>query len=269
MNREEFERIANDELDGTATSAEREALALHLAASASAREQFEALREMFVKLQGVGLEEAPPDLKASVARAIVAQRREQAPVSRSAGWMDFLGGLFRAPSFRSALTFASGVGVGAAAIAMVAGNLVGSGHLATSDLSGTMAPPPAADEGYVVAAQTLRLDGITVTADTRRTSGGVILRIAATGDGASGAEIAAAFDRGALHAAALRMEPPSAGEFEVGPDAVRVKLAGAGGCVLSLRSSSEAAHLAPLELELRAGGRSVRAELRTDSSESK
>jgi hypothetical protein len=265
MNRENFERIANEELDGVAAPAEREALRRHLAESTSAREQFEALREVFVRLKNVGLEEAPPDLKPSVARAIVAQRREAVPVSRSAGWMEFVGGLFR-PNLRSALTFASGVGVGAAAIAIVAGNLVGSNHAMTSDLSGTMAPRSTPAEERPVGVQTLQISGITVTADTRRTSDGVILRMVASGNGASGANITAAFG-GALHPVALRMEPPSAGEFEIDTDRVRVTLSGEGACVLSLRS--ESAHLAPLELELRAAGRSVRAELKTDSSESR
>jgi hypothetical protein len=266
MKRDEFERIANDELDGIATPAEREALRRHLAESASAREHFEALRVVFVRLKNVGLEEAPPDLKPSVARAIVAQRREPVPVKRSAGWMEWVGGLFRAPNLRSALTFASGVGVGAAAIAIVAGNLVGSGHVETSALSGTMAPRSTAAGERAVSTERLQLNGITVTADTRRTSDGVLLRLVATGDGASGAELTAAFG-GALHPVALRMEPPSAGEFEVGASEVRVRLAGEGAWVLSLRS--EAAHPAPLELELRAGGRSARAELKTDSSESR
>ena len=48
-----------DQLDGVATPAEREALERHMAENASAREQFEALRSVFVRLKKVGLEEAP------------------------------------------------------------------------------------------------------------------------------------------------------------------------------------------------------------------
>jgi len=165
------------------------------------------------------------------------------------------------------MTFASGVGVGAAAIAIVAGNLLGDGHVGTSDLSGTMAPRPTATVGGAAGAGILQLKGVTVTADTRRTSGGVILRLVATGSGANGANVSVTFGRGALHPVALRMDPPSAGEFEVGPDGVRLLLSGAGACTLSLRS--ESAHPAPLELKLRAGDRSVRTELRMDSSESR
>lgn len=267
MNRDEFERIANDELDGVASPAERETLRRHLDESAGAREEFEALREVFAKLKKVGLEETPTDLRQSVLRAIMAQRREQVPVSRSAGWKEFLGGLLRVPDLRGAMTFVSGVGIGAAAIAIVAGNLAGSRHIGSSELTGTMAPRPAESAGRLVESRTLEASGVTVRADTRRTADRVILRLVANGEGATGARITAAFDRGALLPTTLRMEPPSAGEFELDGTSLRITLSGPGSYSLSLHC--ESAHTAPLDLELRAGEQTVRTKLGTDSSESR
>ncbi|HET9950797.1 MAG TPA: hypothetical protein VFS09_03270 [Candidatus Eisenbacteria bacterium] len=267
MNRKDFERIANDELDGVATPAESESLRRHLAENAGAREEFEALREVFQRLNRVELEEAPPGLRQSVLQATVAQRREAAPVNRNAWAKTFLGGLLQAPNLRGAMTFASGLGVGAAAIAIVAGSLVGGRHADFSGMTGTMAPPKSESAGRLLESRTLELNGIKVTADTRRTADGVILRIEATGTGASGARIAAAFDRGALLPVALRMDPQSADEFEIGASSLWFTLSGAGTHTLSLRS--ESAHSAPLDLELRAGGESVRTKLRTDFSESR
>ena len=267
MNRKDFERIANDELDGVATPAESEVLRRHLAENAGAREEFEALREVFLGLKRVGLEEAPPGLRQSVLNATVAQRREAAPVNRN-GWANtFLGGLLQVPNLRGAMTFASGLGVGAAAIAIVAGSLVGGRHVDIPGMTGTMAPPKAESVGKLLESRTLELHGITVTADTRRTADGVILRIEATGTGASGARITAAFDRGALLPVALRMDPQSADEFEIGASSLWFTLSGAGTHTLSLRS--ESAHSAPLDLELRAGDEAVRTKLRTDFSESR
>ena len=267
MNRKDFERIANDELDGIALPAESEALRRHLAEDAAAREEFEALREVFLKLKRAGLEEAPPGLRQSVLHATVAQRRDGTPVNRD-GWLrTFLGGLLQVPNLRGAMTFASGLGVGAAAVAIVAGSLVGGRHAEYPGMTGTMAPPQAPSADRILDSRTLELKGIKVSADTRRTADGVILRIDASGPGASGARISAAFDRGALLPTALRTDPRSADDFELDGSSLRFTLSGAGTHTLSLRS--ESAHSAPLELELRAGDEAVRATLRTDVSESR
>jgi len=267
MNRKDFERIANDELDGAASPAESEVLRRHLAESADAREEFEALREVFLKLDNAGLEEAPPGLRQSVLHATVAQRREMTPVNRNDWVKAFLGGLLQVPNLRGAMTFASGLGVGAAAIAIVTGSLVGGRHVEIPGMTGTMAPPRSESAGRILDSRTLELNGIKVTADTRRTADGVILRIETTGTGAGGAKITAAFDRGALLPVTLRMDPRSADEFEIGESSLWFTLSGAGVHTLTLRN--ESAHSAPLDLELRAGEEAVRASLRTDFSESR
>jgi anti-sigma factor RsiW len=267
MKPEEFDRIANDELDGVATPAEREALHAHLAGHPEARERYRELSDLFATLKRVGLEESPPDLRASVMRAIDERSRPAgATARRSEGWVDFFKGLLRVPSWRSALTFGSGVGIGAAAIVLVAGNPVGGARYGADDLSGTMIPRGAVRSGERVEARTLEADGLTISADTRRTTDGVVLRIDASGDGANGAEVIATFDGGALHPVALRLDPPSAGDVEVGSDRVRIGLTGAGSFTLSFHT--EGAGTAPLDLELHAGARTTRAALRTDSRES-
>ena len=108
------------------------------------------------------------------------------------------------------MTFASGLGVGAAAIAIVAGGVVGGATpICFPGMTGTMAPPRAESAGRLIESRTLELQGIKVTADTRRTADGVILRIEATAPGASGARVTAAFNRGALLPSALRIDPRS------------------------------------------------------------
>lgn len=267
MNREEFERIANDELDGVATPMEKEALRRHLTENPTDRERFEALREVFARLKRVGMEEPPPDLRKRTMRAIAPRGAERVPVSRLAWLGELVGGFLRPLDLRGALTFASGVGVGAAAIVIVTGNVVGSGHVRSSDLSGTMAPRPTVAERSSAVERTLRLDGLTVTASTWRTTGGVTLRIAADGDGAQGARLRAAFDRGALHPVALRMDPPTAGEIGGDADGVLITWSGPGTCFITLRSTT--AQSAPFDLELQAGDKSARAELEPGSSGSR
>lgn len=263
MNRDEFIRIANEELEGTASAGDREILRRRLAENAEARGEYEALRNVFTRLKSVELEEAPSDLKASVLRATVAQRREQASVNRSSGWLHTLGDLLRVPNLRGAMTFASGLGVGAAAILIVTSSSVGNRHDASQDLIGTMAPRPA-DTGALVATRTLQGTDVQVTADTRRTSDGVILRIEATGTGAKDAQITATFDRGALRPSSLRMDPPSAGEFEVTSDQIHIVFSRAGTFTLALRA--ESARTGPLDLELRGMGGTTRATLETNRS---
>jgi hypothetical protein len=266
MTREEFERIANDELDGVATPADREALRTYLSGHPDAQHRFRDLNDLFARLKEVGLVDPPADLRPSVWRAIEAQQRAAATARRSGGWREIVGGLFRAPAWRGALTFASGVGVGAAAIAIVAGHLVGGARIDSSDLSGAMMPRSAGHDGDIVDARTLEANGLTVSADTRRTSDGVVLRIAASGGGADGAELVATFDGGALHPEALRWDPPSASDVAVGPNRIRIGLQGEGTVTVTLRS--EDAHPAPLKLELRSGAQSSRTALKADSAES-
>ncbi|HSQ58913.1 MAG TPA: hypothetical protein VLT84_00535 [Acidobacteriota bacterium] len=265
MNAEEFDRIADDVLDGTASAADREALKAHLAEHPEARERYRTWTGLFEALKAVGLEESPSDLRPDVMRAIVAQHRRAGTSVSRPGWAEFLQGLVRAPSWRSALTFGSGVGVGAAAIALVAGNLVGGTRNDASDFSGAMMPRGARPTGTAVETATLRTETVSVTAGTRRTAEGVVLRIDASGDGVDGAAVLATFDAGALRPEALRMDPPSAGEVGLTGNTIRIDFTGAGSFTFSLRT--EEARTAPLDLELHDGARISRTTLRTGSNE--
>jgi len=264
MNREEFDRTAMDALDGVAAPHEKAALEGYLNRNPEARDRYRDWKELFDSLHAVGLEEAPPALKSNVMRSVADRRRAAAPAR---GWVESLRDLFRAPAWRSAMTFASGVGVGAAAIAIVAGNLGGGSRFESSEFSGAMIPRSAQVSGAIVEVRTLEAEGLLVSVGTRRTPNGVVVRIEANGGGADGSELVANFDGGALHPAAFRIDPPSAGEVAVGPGRIRVGLQGAGTFTLSLRT--EEARTAPLELELRSGAQSSRAVLRTDSVESR
>jgi hypothetical protein len=267
MNREEFDRIANEELDGVAGPEAKAALRAYVDRDAEARDRYRDWKELFDSLDAAGLEDAPPHLVSSVMRAVVAQRRADVPVRRLAGWTEAIWSLVQVPAWRSALTFASGVGVGAAAIALVAGTLVGGGRIEPSVLSGTMLPHGAGRSGSAVEVRTLELDGMLVSVSARRTAEGLVLRVEANDVAAKGSELLATYDGVALRSTALRIDPPTAGEVEVGPNRIRIGLEGAGAFTLSLHT--EEAPTAPLHVELRSGARSSRTTLRTDSFESR
>ncbi|HEY6572292.1 MAG TPA: hypothetical protein VI198_03145, partial [Candidatus Eisenbacteria bacterium] len=100
MNREQFERIANDEVDGIATPEEREALRKHLDGSPEARESFRELQELVGTLNQVGLENPPPDLKPAILRATTKRAASSAPVTEGGFWRSLLAGIFHSVPWR-------------------------------------------------------------------------------------------------------------------------------------------------------------------------
>jgi len=265
VNREQFERIANDEVDGVATPEEREALRRHLDGNPEARDSYRELQELVGTLNQVGLESPPPDLKPSILRAATSRAKAPAPVTVGGFWRSLLAGVFRSVPWREAVPFAAGVGVGVLAIAMVSGNLVGNSRDSLSNLRGTMMPqdthrgePPAEKKVVAVA-------GARVTVTTWESGSDVTLRIEVE-PGLAG-EAAVEVSGSNLRLSNLRVSPPGAGNATVGPTGIRIGQRageGVGEYVLQLRS--EEAHPAPLEVLVRSGGQFARTAVMVGSS---
>lgn len=265
MNREQFERIANDEVDGIATPEEREALRKHLDGNPEARDSYRELQEMVGTLNQVGLETPPPDLKPSILRATTQRSDSSAPVTEGGFWRSLLAGIFHSVPWREAVPFAAGVGVGVLAIAMVSGNLVGSSRDSLSNLRGTMMPRDAHRGAAPADKQVVDLAGARVALSTWMTGSSVTLRI----EIASGPEAETSVEvvGTKLQLSDLRISPPGAGDATVGPAGIRIGQRGgerSGEYVLLLRG--EEAHPAPLEILIRSGGQSARTAVMVDSS---
>ena len=263
MNREEFERIANDEVDGVATPQEREALRDHLAGNPEAREWYRALHETIGTLNQVGLESPPPDLKPSILRAATSRSTTSAPVTEQGFWRSLLAGAFHAFPWREAVPFAAGVGVGVLAIALGSGNLVGSSR--DSNLRGAMVPRDSHRGAAQAAKQVIAAGEARVTVTSWATGPDVTLRIEVVPGSADDAAVEVTGTN--LQVSDLRMSPPGAGHATVSPTGIRIgqhASDGVGEFVVQLRG--EEAHRAPLEILVRSGRQSARAGVVVGSS---
>lgn len=265
MNREQFERIANDEMDGIATPEEREALRNHLEGNPEARESYRELQELAGTLNRVGLENPPPDLKPSILRATTLRAASSAPVTEGGFWRSLLGGVFRSVPWREAVPFAAGVGVGVLAIAMVSGNLVGSSRDSLANLRGTMMPRDAHSAAPPVDKQDVVVAGARVSVTTWKSGADVTLGIEVTAgpEGETAIEVIGS----KLQLSDLRIDPPGAGHATVGPAGIQIgQHAGEGVGEYVLRLRAEEAHPAPLEILVRSGEQTARTAVMVDSS---
>ncbi|MEK7347652.1 MAG: hypothetical protein AABZ94_02150 [Candidatus Eisenbacteria bacterium] len=265
MNREQFERIANDEVDGVASPEEREALRRYLDGNQEARDSYRVLLEMVGTLNQVGMEIPPPDLKPNILRATTLRAKASAPVTEEGFWRSLLAGVFRSVPWREAVPFAAGVGVGVLAIAMVSGNLVGSSRDSLASLRGTMMPRDAHRGAPPADRQVVAVAGARVTVTMWESGSNVTLRVEVE-PGLAG-ETAVEITGSSLQLSDLRISPPGVGDATVGPTGIRIGQRageGIGEYVLQLRG--EEAHPAPLEVLVRSGGQSARTAVMVDSS---
>ena len=261
MNREQFERIANDEVDGIATPEEREALRHHLAGNPEAREWHRALHETVGTLNQVGLETPPPDLKPSILRAATSRSSTSAPVTEEGFWRSLFAGMFRGVPWREAVPFAAGVGVGVLAIGLVSGNLVGSSR---DSLRGAMVPRDA-HRGAAPATETIVAGEALVTVATWTTGPDVTLRIRVVPGSTDDAAVEVTGQD--LQFSDFRMSPPGVGHATVGPTGIRIGQRasdGVGEFVVQWHAGE--AHRAPLGIVIRSGGQSARTEVVAGSS---
>ena len=263
MNREQFERIANDEVDGIATPEEREALRHHLAGNPEAREWHRALHETVGTLNQVGLESPPPDLKPSILRATASRAKTSAPVTEEGFWRSLFAGIFRGVAWREALPFAAGVGVGVLAIGLVSGNLVGSSRDSQAYLRGAMVPRDSHRDA--APATTIIAGEARVTVTSWASGPDLTLRIEVVPGSAEDAAVEVTGKD--LRFIDFRMSPPGVGHATVGPTGIRIGQRASddtGEFVVQLRG--EEAHRAPLEVMVRSGGQSARTEVVVGSS---
>jgi hypothetical protein len=265
VNREQFERIANDEIDGIASPEERDALRRHLAGNPEARERFRELQEVVGALDQVALEDPPAHLKPIILGAVTPRARASAPVTEVGFWRSLAAGIFQSVPWREAVPFAAGVGVGVLAIAFVSGNLVGSSRDDLANLRGTMVPQDANRGTPVMDSKTLSVAGATVVATAHGNAPEVVLELEVRPAPAGDTEVEIASRN--YRARDLRIDPPGAGDATVGPTGIRIgHRAGEGTGKYVLHLHHEAARPARLEIVVRSGGQSVRAELTADLS---
>jgi len=265
VNREQFERIANDEVDGIATPEEREALRHHLAGNPEAREWHRALHETVGTLNQVGLESPPPDLKPSILRAATSRSSTSAPVTEEGFWRSLLAGVFHAVPWREAVPFAAGVGVGVLAIALGTGNLVGSARDNSANLRGAMVPRDSHRGAAQAAKQSIVAGAARVTVTSWATGPDVTLQIEVVPGSADDADVE--ITGANLQISDLRMSPPGAGHATVGPTGIRIGQRasdGVGEFVVQWRN--EEAHRARLEIMVRSGKESARTAVMAGSS---
>lgn len=265
MNREQFERIANDEIDGIATPEEREALREYLDGNPEARDSYRDLREMVGTLNQVGLESPPSDLKPSILRATTSRAEAPAPVTEGGFWRSLLARVFHSVPWREAVPFAAGVGVGVLAIALVSGNIVGSSRDGLVNLRGTMMPRAAHRDAPAAEQKVITVAEARVAVTTWQSGSSVTLRIEV--DPGATAEAVVEISGSTLQISNLSIDPPGAGDATVGPTGIRIGQRagdGVGEYVLQLRG--EEAHMAPLEIVVRSGGQAARTAVMAGSS---
>jgi hypothetical protein len=129
-----YERLMQDELEGTARPEDSARLRAHLAADAGARARFEELRLVFQVLGQVEMAEAPAGIREHVLRAIATD-----PVRR-AGWLSDLRAAFaRRPALTFTYSFAGGALAATIVFALVTGRVMLPGP-GEAPVTGTMAP---------------------------------------------------------------------------------------------------------------------------------
>ncbi len=224
MNRNELDRLIQDELEGLATPEARERLRQILAGSEEARSRREELAAVFQALDQVVRERAPVEIEEGVLAAIAADhetaaaRRSRTDTARAArprwagpGW---------------AAPFLAGAVAGGLVIALVAGPLGLRGRTGLP-VSGTLPPPEA--EAPRTGVPGLSRDGLPAV---RQVAGGVQVRFAAPRG--AGSELTLAYDPQALAPLALRWARAGNHRATLEPGLVRLELAEGDQGVLTL-----------------------------------
>ena len=135
MIRDEFERIAEAVLEGTANTREREQLEAHVASDPQAGEVWADLRVAHVALADAELEPLPAGLRGEILRSVRFPRPE-----RSSWWSEILASFRARPVLAYGATFAVGLAVGILALGAWRGGFEASRELAPSTVATTTTP---------------------------------------------------------------------------------------------------------------------------------
>ena len=167
MTRDEFERIAEAVLEGTANARERELLEAHVASDPEAGEIWADLRVAHVALADAELEPLPAGLRGEILRSVRFSRPE-----RTSWWSEIVASFRARPVLAYGSTFAVGLAVGILALGAWRGGFEAGRELAPSTVATTTTPEqpvaaaPVAIEvgGAGIAVSTAPVaDGATVT----------------------------------------------------------------------------------------------------------
>jgi hypothetical protein len=135
MTRNEFERIAEAVLEGTANAREREQLEAHVVSDPQAREIWADLRVAHVALADAELEPLPAGLRGEILRSVRSSRSEG-----SSWWSEILASFRARPMLAYGSTFAVGLAVGILALGAWRGGFDASRKLAPSTVATTTTP---------------------------------------------------------------------------------------------------------------------------------
>jgi hypothetical protein len=140
MTREEFERIADAVLEGTADTSEQERFARHVSSDPQARETWSDLQTAHAVLAQVHLDPVPQGLHAEILRAIRNESRQH----QTSWWSEILATFRARPVLAYGTTFAVGLAAGILAFGTLSGGWESGRKLAPSTVATLPAQPEAA-----------------------------------------------------------------------------------------------------------------------------
>lgn len=258
MIEETWERMMQDELDGTNSPAESARLHAWLAGDEAGRARFTELRALFEALGRVGLAEAPAGIRESVVREI---HSDAGVRPRRAGWFADLEAAFRHhAALRYTYPLAAGGIAGILAFSLLS---TGSGprDLTRLPVTGTMVPASPGESA--LSTERLELEGAVLTLETRRSAAGLDLRLA--GHSSRRMEIAVAYEGASVRPSGLSRLGPEARQVVLLPG--RLQVEGSGEIDYALHFEVEAgAPASSIRVSLRAGTERVQRDVQVSKA---
>lgn len=249
MNDDEFDRLLDSVLDGSATDDERVALERHMGAHPEMAMRRESREEVFAMLHG-----GPwPEVPAGVRERILAAVRE--PERPGPAWRRALESLVaRRPGLSLAYAGTLGLVAGSLLSLIAIGAIGRDGHEAL--VSGTMTPPPHRERAFL-ARGAIELGNVHIDMKTWRDGDAVQLAVEAQGPGPL--DLALTFEPAELRL--MSVVPPDDPTATVAVAGGRIEIAAPAPTQFEFRLRSLVARPAPIVVSARAGDRDGRAVL--------
>lgn len=249
MNDDEFDRLLDSVLDGSATEDERIALERNMAAHPEMEMRRESRKEVFATLHGGPWPEVPEGMRERILAAV----RE--PEQPAPAWRRALGSLVaRRPAL--SLAYAGALGLVAGSIlSLIAVGVIGRDGR-EAPVSGTMSPP-AQHEPAVLARSVIELESVHIDVKTWRDGDAVRLAVEAQGSGPL--DLALAFEPAELRL--MSVVPPDDPAATVNVAAGKIEVAVPAPTRFELRLQPLVVRPAPIQVTARAGDRQGRAVL--------
>jgi hypothetical protein len=233
MTHDEFEDRVEAAFARGGTGEARARLASLAATDSALADRWADLAPALEALDGARLEPLPEGLHASLIQTARAGDTPARPIGRTIGrvsWLSFITAAIQVrPAYALGGAVAAGIAIGALGFALIFGS-AGDGFRNTRDLGpGTAASLPPMP---IAAVTTLELGDARVELTSRRSEGGLIVRVDARGAEAS--TVTLAWDESAFRLSGVRWETSLAPAFESAAGHVRLPIPLAAGCELSL-----------------------------------